>query len=274
LSAFDSYREKVWPFAFEATVRIRNMAGGIPSDPRVAEGWIRTKLGETAEDQLQQMVAQTMLDRGVSTEEATKIVNQMKNLNGFKRLPCGSCPANGPTECVGGKHELYHEGRQWKSAIKEAVSVAVASGKLEQRGWGATQKWIQGYVAEHVFVAEEKIPMGIFEPDRINQRFVSTHRGTGIQYEEIAEDITVTFTVETDVPFTEDHWAAIFLTGEKQGIGASRSQGFGLYKMVGWEQVRGDGAKVTKLAAIKPSGTAAAAKGKGKGVEDDDEVAA
>lgn len=232
----DAQRAKAWPFEYRGTMVVSNLAGGVPTDENVAKGWIKSKLVGSTDEQIQEMVAKTMLERGVSAEEAADIVNEFKNLNGFKRDENG----------------LYIEGRQLKAAVKEAVSIAVAAGKIEQRGWGATNKWIMGFIAEHVMVKEERLYLGKTKADRINQRFVSTHNGTGISYEEVVDEATITFTIISDVEFTDDHYSMIFLTGEYQGLGASRSQGFGRYRMTDWEQLRGGNAKPKKLGAIRP----------------------
>jgi len=67
---------------------------------------------------------------------------------------------------------------------------------------------------------------------------VSTFRGTGIQYEEYVDDAKVDFTLMADHDFTEQEWATIWLTGEQQGIGASRSQGYGRYEVSKWVRER------------------------------------
>src|SRR4029453_3158897 len=106
---------------------------------------LETKIkGVTTEEQISRLVAETMTDRGVTADEALDIVNKLKNLNGFKRTADG---------------QLYYEARQLKAALREAVSVAVAVGKLEMRGWGNTKKWITGFFPEHVFILEEKLPL-------------------------------------------------------------------------------------------------------------------
>lgn len=93
------------------------------------------------------------------------------------------------------------------------------------------------FVAEHVCVMEDKLPLGLTEPTGIHQRFVSTHKGTGIQYEEYCDDVDINFTILTDHKFTDEQWAMIWLTGEQQGIGATRSQGYGRYMVTQWETV-------------------------------------
>lgn len=213
---------EAFPFHFAGQLHVETILGGVPSDDRVAEGWIKTKLGITNERMLQEAVAKTMVERGITdVNEATEIVNKVKNLNGFKRDENG----------------LYIEGRQLKAAIKEATSVAMAADKLPARGWGKTNKGILSYVAEHIFVVETKLYLGVHEATGINQRFVSTFRGTGIHYEEYVDDVKINFTVVTDHDFTDHDWAMIWLTGQMQGIGASRSQGYGRYEVTKWEKV-------------------------------------
>lgn len=222
MSVFDKYRAEAYPYRFAGSLHIGVIAGGTPTDPKVAEGWLKTKLGVEKDDLIRQMVAETMVERGVTAEEATQLVNAQKNLNGFKR----------------DEHGLYIEGRQLKAALKEAASVAVAAGKLNGRGWGKTNKGLLSYVAEHIFVVEDRLHLGVTQPSNVVQRFVHTWRGNGIQYEEIVEDAKVDFTVATDHDFTQAEWAMIWLTGEQQGIGASRSQGYGRYEVTRWEAAR------------------------------------
>ena len=224
-SVFASYQQKAWPHRFAVSLHISTIAGGIPTDDKVAEAWLKTKLADR-DDLIREAVTKTMVERGIDVDEAAKEVDSLKHLNGFKRDP---------------GHGLYIEGRQAKAMLKEGASVAVASGKLGSRGWGATNKGLMGFLAEHVFVPEDHIPLGVSEPTGVIQRFVHTWRGTGIQYEEYVEDAKLSFTVVTDHDFTEEQWAMIWLTAEKQGIGASRSQGFGTFEVTSWERLSGKG---------------------------------
>jgi len=218
-SVFARYNKTSWPHRFAGTLLVGTIAGGTPTDQKVAEGWLKTKLG-AKDDLLREMVAETMAERGVTADEAAKLVDAQKHLNGFKRDEDG----------------LFIEGRQLKAALKEAASVAVAAGKLEMRGWGKTNKGLLSFLAEHVHVIEDKLHLGVTEASGITQRFVHTFRGTGIQYEEYVTDAKIAFTVETDYKFTDEQWAHIWLTGERQGIGASRSQGFGKYTVTSWDK--------------------------------------
>ena len=122
--------------------------------------------------------------------------------------------------------------------MKEAANVAVGAGKLDSRGWGKTNKGLKGWLAEHIIVEDERLHLGVTEPTGVMQRFISTFRGTGIQYEEFVEDAKLSFTIATDQDFTAEQWAMIWLTGERQGIGASRSQGFGTYTVTTWNKLK------------------------------------
>lgn len=224
-SVFARYEKQHFPHKFHGTLLVHCIAGGTPTDPKVAEGWLKTKLAPQ-DDLIRDMVAEVMVDRGVTADEAADIVAEHKHLNGFKRDSEG----------------LYIEGRQLKAALKEAACVAANAGNIPVKGWGNVTdknytKGIKAWFPEHVFVVEDKLHLGVNEPTGITQRFVHTHRGNGIQYEEYVEDAKINFTVETDHSFAAKEWAAIWLTGERNGIGASRSQGFGTYKVIEWQQI-------------------------------------
>lgn len=218
---FNAFESEAWPHQFRATMTIGVICGGVPSDANKADGWIRSKVA-ASDDVLRDLVAQTMVERGITVEEATEEVAKNRHLNGFKRGPDGV---------------LYIEGRQVKAAIKEAANSAVAAGLLTSRGWGTTNKGLTGFIAEHVMVVEDRIPLGVTEPTNVIQKFVHTFRGSGIQYEEVVEGATIEFTVRANWKFSERDWAMIWLTGQEQGLGASRSQGYGRYQITGWEPV-------------------------------------
>lgn len=235
VSAFAKWENQAWPYKFRGVMHVHRIAGGVPSNPRVIEGWIKTTLGAENGDLLRKQVSETQQERGVSEEEAVDEVASKANLNGFKRLRCTQCPPG--KLCRDGQHELFIEGRQMKAAIKEAALVAAGAGKLPVKGWGKTAKGLKGFVAEHIQVDEDRLPLGVYEPSGIAQRFVQSRFGPSISYEEYVDEVELTFTVQTDWPFTEEQWAMLWLTGEQQGIGATRSQGYGRYVLKSWESL-------------------------------------
>ncbi len=235
-SVFAKYEPQAYPHRFAGQLVVSTIAGGIPSDENVAKSWIATKLGTDNEELLRKAVAETMVERGITMEQAADEVNTLKHLNGFKRVG----------------NVLVIEGRQLKACLKEAVNVAANAGKITTKGWGNPdnanyKKGVKAWFPEHVFVEDDKMELGhmeddglvfpVTEPDQIVQRFVHTPRGTGIQYEETVTNAVISFTCETDYDFTDEQWAMIWLTAERQGLGASRSQGFGTFKVTQWDRL-------------------------------------
>lgn len=245
MSVFDQYRREAWPYEYACTLHVKSLSGGVPSDPKVAEGWIRSKFTET-DDRIRDRVMEAVVERRVQKtdaavgengvtvvspaqelDDAIEQVDSTLHCNGFKRTPSGV---------------LYIEGRQVKAAIKEGASVAVAGDKLKAKGWGKTNKGLQSFLAEHVCVVEDEIVLGVTEPTGVHQRFIHKilpGRGkiSAIHYEEYVENVDVAFTVRTDFEFDERDWAMIWLTGGEQGLGASRSQGFGRYSVEQWDRI-------------------------------------
>ena len=230
VSVFASDHERVWKYRYRCKLEVIHQSGGVPNDPKIIRGWLKTRLfgKEGRDSELAALVAKTAVERKIDMEkdpdaaiDATEL-----NVNGFKR----------------DKDGLVFEGRCVKAAIKEYFSIALGSGQIPKGGWGVTGKGVQGFVAEHIQIPEELIPLyredgsRYTEPDEIEQRFVSTWRGQGISYTEMLSVATMEFTVEADWDF-EDVWPIIWTIGEKNGIGAMRSQGSGKFVVVEWERI-------------------------------------
>jgi hypothetical protein len=218
---FAKFAATAWPHRFAVELEVADLHGGVPKNPDVVRSWLRAKAGYTSDLELEAEVSRifavdpTRSDSDVADEAVKPLAD--RHLNGFKRDDNG----------------LYVEGRQVKAAIKEATSVARAAGKLTKT-YGTTSKGVTAFVAEHVCVVEDRLYLGRQEPDQLHTRFVSTWRGSGITVEEVCHDVKLAFTVITDHPFSAQEWAMIWLTGEQQGLGASRSQGFGRYTITAW----------------------------------------
>lgn len=224
-SVFAKYESKAFPFIYDGELHVHTIVGGTPSDEHVAESWLATKLGHEKDELIRKAAVETMVERAITLDEAMKEVNNLRHLNGFKRDDTG----------------LYIEGRQLKACLKEAVNVAANAGKVTTKKWGNPdndnyRKGIKAWFPEHVGVVEDRLRLGVEKPTGIMQRFVHTPRGTGIQYEEYVENAKIAFTIETDHEFTEEQWAMIWLTAERMGVGASRSQGFGKFEITRWER--------------------------------------
>ncbi len=246
VSIFEDKKASVYPFVYYGTIGVDILVGGTPSDKRVIDGWLRTKIGLSKEDDIKAQVAKIVADRGVSKEAAAAELAQNRSLNGFVRERCRNCPpiigsAEVPPLCVDGRHQLKIAGRQLKAGLKEAASVAVAAGNLPPRGWGTTNKALHGFFAEHFFVVEDDLLLEdvngnpIYEPTGILQTFVHSYLGSAIQYQEHVDNCKFDFSVIADYMLDDDEWACIWVTGQMQGIGSSRSQGYGRYAVTQWE---------------------------------------
>lgn len=276
---FENFQRQAWPFWYAGSLEVSQICGGVPADPNTAEKWVQTKLkdtrsaaeikrvvDETKRELRVSLAAKAKIEAGEEGSEASgegdlltledlddlhleggaseselieaavkKTAQDLAGLNMFKRTEQGI---------------LYIEGRQLKAALKEAVAVAANAGKITTKGWGkpdnaSYKKGIKQWFPEHVFVTDDVITLHradgtpITTPDETLQKFVHTHRGDAISYEETVYGAHIKFQVKTDVELTMKDWAMIWLTGQDQGLGASRSQGFGTYQMTGWEQTKG-----------------------------------
>ena len=206
-----------YPFKYDVTMWFDTIAGGIPSNPQVAEAWIRSKgigLADLRDELVVEEVAKVMTERGLPEAEAVEEVAMRRLLNGFKRDENG----------------LYVEGRQLKACLREAGSIAADVGKLPVRGFGLNKKkGLKSFFSEHVFITASRLYLvkadgstptaestPVTEPSDINQGFVHTFRGNGISYRELVHDAEIRTVVEADYEFAEDEWAAIWQTAQNE----------------------------------------------------------
>lgn len=240
-SVFEEMRASSYPFRYEGELFLRNILGGTPSDPNVIEGWLRTKLGLDKEVQIRDQVMKIVQERGITQDEAAAEVAKNRSLNGFLRVRCGDCPEVGNL-CQVRPHQLLVSGRQLKAGLKEAANIAVASGKMPARGWGTTNKGLLSFFAEHFFVIEDELLLEaknedqVVEPTGVIQHFVHTRFGSALQYQEYVNNARLKFTVMADYYLTDEEWMFIWTTQEFNGLGASRSQGYGRHQVIQWKE--------------------------------------
>jgi hypothetical protein len=216
---------------YRISIRMANkIMGGTPKDPKVIEGWIRTRMGLDQGDQLRLMVVKTMREIGhdigddptpAQLDEAIKATVGDKSTNGFKRDERG----------------LYIEGRQIKAALKENTAILFP---YVTDKWGATKKAPKAYLAERVFCEEDTIPLGRQEPDGVDC-FIGHVTGpqgprSTLTYVEYCERPELAFTVwSLEDSVKREDWEAIFELMEQNGIGALRSQGHGRFALTNVE---------------------------------------
>lgn len=219
MSVFEKWEPKAWPYKYEVGLLVSRLCGGVPSNQKVAEGYIKSKLVEDRDDLIKEAAAQLVRERyGASEEEIIHELSESRHLSGFKR------DTNG----------LYIEGRQVKSCIKEAACIVWPNDR-----WGPTRKGTKSFWAERVSVEDDRIYLGVQEASGTQQRFVKSFRGNGILIEEYVDDVKLSFTLKTNYDFdkqSKDTWPVLWVTAERLGLGASRSQGFGQFEVIKWKR--------------------------------------
>lgn len=224
-SVFAKYQQKNWPYRYGGTLHIHSIAGGVPVNPNVLEGHLKRKVA-APDDLIRAEVAEAMLEHGLEMDEAVEKLSGEKGHVGFRQDDRG----------------LYIAGANLKACIREAANIAVASGRLKKGGWGlhSANRGILSWLAEHVFVIEDRLYLGVAEPTLTAQSFIAkiTPKGpvSAIQYTDVVENAKVDFTIETDWEFEDEDWAAIWTTAEREGLGAARKMGYGCFEVVRWDR--------------------------------------
>lgn len=234
---------------YAARIRFRDrLMGGVPKNPKIIEGWLRSKAGIEQEEEIRRATLRTLLELGADVtpdmtfdelEKASEALAATRQTNGFKV----------------GDQGLYLESRTVKAMLKESVNILYPSGAVK---WGRYQKTNQktkdvsevggkapkSYIAERVFISPDRIWMGRNDPDGV-EMFIGHVMGrqgpqSTLTYHEYVEGVVVDLHImvlrdEVDPKF----WPEIWVHAQENGLGALRSQGFGRFDIERWEQVRG-----------------------------------
>ena len=285
------------------------LAGGTPSDPKLIEGWLKTKMpGMTSDIERRHMLIRTLEEMGSpllaeadimsismeQLEEAASKVAASRGANGFKR-PYSWIVTNpdGTERTVG---YLAIETRHLKAGIKEWVNILFAGTR-----WGRTQKAPKGFTAERVFINADLDPMVIgmeahlqltipdpqdptkrvprypdflfltkynesgdggpmfnlvTEPDDVETFIGHVSGPQGPRSNLTRVEVVRGATIHIDMMVLRDeiehhHWPIIWLTGQEEGLGAMRSQGYGRYDLVRFERTSGKYPEMEDLAELQ-----------------------
>lgn len=216
---------------YKARIRMRDrLFGGTPKDPKLIEGWLRSKAGISDKAELMEATRRTLIELGVEVPadatfddlvKASEELAATKQTNGFKLDP---------------EKGLYIESRQVKAMIKENTNILFAGEK-----WGRTRKGPKNFVAERVFVNPDQLYLGRMEPDGI-ETIVGTVSGpqgprSVVGYHEYVEQVPIEFEViVAEDAVTEEQWAQIWVLAQENGLGAIRAQGYGRFDIEQWER--------------------------------------
>jgi hypothetical protein len=216
---------------YRVTIQLRDkLMGGIPKNPAIIEGWLRSKAGIEQQEEVRQAMLRTLLELGAEVhpsmtfdelEEASRHLAASKSTNGFKVDGDG----------------LYLESRAVKAMLKESTNVLFAGER-----WGKTKKGPKSFLAERVFVNPDHVTLGIKEPSGVELFIGHTSgpqgRQSNLTYHEYVEVPELTFTIRVaEDAIARDQWALLWVHAQENGLGALRSQGFGRFDVTAWERV-------------------------------------
>lgn len=246
MGIFDTQASSMFT-TYAARIRFRDrLMGGIPKNPKIIEGWLRSKAGIEQEEEIRRALLRTLLEVGADVtpdmtfeelEKASEGLAAQRQTNGFKI----------------GDQGLYLESRTVKAMLKESVNILYpsATGK-----WGSVMKTNQkgetketggkmpkSFVAERVFVSPDRLWLGRMEPDGV-EMFIGHVMGpkgpqSTLTYHEYVEGAVLDMNIMVlRDEVRAEHWPEIWVHAQENGLGALRSQGFGRFDIEQWERVK------------------------------------
>lgn len=229
-SVFAEAQEKLFK-QYRVRLEFRDrIYGGVPGDPEIIEGWLRSKAGITQDVEVRNAVLRTLSELGheLSAEDsydeisrAVKEVADSRQVNRFKRDDQG----------------LYIEARQVKAMLKECCNIMFAGDR-----WGKTKKGPKNFLSERIFVRPDRIHLGVAEPSGVETFVCHTVGPRGpmsslnaVEYVKRPSAELVVWSLNDEV--TEEQWGAIWVAAQENGLGARRSQSGGQFDVTLWERV-------------------------------------
>lgn len=237
---FDEFEADLYT-RYRVTIRFADkVMGGVPQNPEVIEGWLRQRF-VGGDEEVRLMMLRTLDELGVDVDtemsmeqlkDAAKHLAAKQHGNTFRRDENG----------------LYLANYQLKAALRENVNILFAGER-----WGATKKGPKSYVNERCFVDQGRLyltrnGLPIHEPDGMHLQIGHVTgpqgpRSTLTYYDYVVGAETTFDVLSLRDGVTQDQWRQIFLSMQRNAIGALRSQTYGTFKVTGWEYISGPRAK-------------------------------
>jgi len=201
------------------------LIGGVPKDPQLIEGWLRTRAGISDQRELHLAVLTTVAE--TASDDADNVA---ANEDGAALSPRTTGFKTGP-------EGLYVEGRQIKAMLKESTNIVFVGER-----WGPTRKAARSFFAERVFVDPDRLLLGVHRPDGV-ETFMGHLNGPGgprstVNQYEYVERPSLEFRLQVlHDCVSADQWRSIWCHAQESGFGTLRSQGFGRFDVVGWERL-------------------------------------
>ena len=211
-----------------ATLELTNrLVGGIPSNPNLIEPWIRATMKEASDEDRKKIVDGTLKELPTLVDEKSQTM-----WTTFKKDSKG----------------IYIEGRQVKSMFKENANILrELLVKLDKKAKGEGKSKYTNYkskLAERLFVTDEKIYFQrdgktLEAPDGAEEKAIHVMTAQGerdalkrFDFVSAPAQISFKMKVLNDGTVTEDDIKILLEHASLNGLGADRSQGNGLFKVV------------------------------------------
>jgi len=202
--------------------------GGIPQKTEAIESWLRKRIFG-GDEELRIQLIRTLQDLEVDVpqdatrDEVIEAAHKMaatRNGNTFRRDARG----------------LGLAAYNVKAMLKEATAILYPGGPAGGHKWGSTGKAPKSFLAERIFVDDYLIPFGRTEPDGVHMQVghVSGPKGrrSTLTYYDYCAQPEVAFTISSsEDSITPDQWRRILIQGQRLGMGALRSMGYGQFKV-------------------------------------------
>jgi hypothetical protein len=221
------------------TLAIKNrLVGGIPTSPKLIEGWIAANMPEVSADERAKLAEKTVQELPEQAEEAAKSM-----WTTFKRNSAGA---------------VYIEGRNVKAMFKEAANVlrevlikderagkkAAGEGKEGKAEAKSRYTNLKSKLAERLFIEQDEIPMlrdgkAIEKPDGNEERAIHVMTAMGPRSALKRVDfVNAPAVLKFSLRYLNDGVVDVELIktlleyAAWNGMGADRSQGNGLFELV------------------------------------------
>lgn len=228
---------------YEAEITFRDrLMGGIPKNPKIVQGWLRSKAGITEARELYQVTKRTLAEAsGIELPDISDEAMQGKTADELYDLIDAAAEEHaGITTTVGFKFDqngLYIEDRQVKALIREGINVLYAGER-----WGKTNKGPKGFTAERVFIKPPRIYLGTKAPTGVETVIghVTDKQGprSTLGMHEYVDNAVISFRVSAlRDQISPQHWKEFWLWAQENGLGALRSQSYGRFALTRWEKM-------------------------------------
>lgn len=224
------------------------LLGGIPKDTKMIASWLKAHAGVESQEILRRRLVDTVRDLGYDPTD-------LEGIDDWDRLEEAVQQIVGEVKTQGYKsngHGLFIEDRGVKAMLKESANIVYPASQFFDKTTGKPLpnkdpqkgKGLRSLVAEWVYVTPREILLDRESPDEVEMRTIHSPRGSSLGYFEAVIRPVLRFKVKVLHDLIQpETWAKIWIHAQSNGLGASRSQGYGTFAVTAWERQNGNRAE-------------------------------